>query len=177
MREYVAAFLSVKKPSPVLRGAARALMLFAPLVMLLVGSCKEADLPGAYGSNASPEQFRVALFPDQVRADDKNAYRPARGYVLRAQTYVADTPENLGKLTLREIDYLFGQPGWARHDAIANAKVWQYSEGDCVVDFYFYDTSRAAPAVSYADVRRRNTARPLDGDDQAACLKSIMRAG
>lgn len=152
-------------------------MVFAPLVMLLVGSCKEADLPGAYGSNASPAQFRLALFPDQLRAKDKDSYRPARGYILRAQTYVAGAPESLDKLTLREIDYLFGKPVWARKDVIANARVLQYGQKDCVVDFYFYDDATATPAVSYADVRRRHSARALDGAAQADCLKAVMQAG
>lgn len=147
-----------------------------PLLMLLVGSCKTAELPGAYGSNAAPEQFRVALFPDQVRVKDAARYTPARGYVQRAQTYVAGAPETLELLTAREIGYLFGKPAWQRHDAAT--RVWQYSEGDCVVDFYFYGAdAAAAPAVSYADVRARGTAEPLQGDAARGCLASVMRTG
>lgn len=156
--------------------AATVALVLMPLLMLLVGSCKTAELPGAYGSNAAPEQFRVALFPDQVRVKDAALYAPARGYVHRAQTYVAGAPETLELLTAREVGYLFGKPQWQRHDAAA--KVWQYSHGDCVVDFYFYNAAAGdAPAVSFADVRARDTAEPLEGDAQRGCLSAVMQTG
>lgn len=157
------------------RAASTALAL-TPLLVLLVGSCKTAELPGSYGSNAGPEQFRVALFPDQVRVKDEALYKPARGYVQRAQTYVAGAPETLSMLTAREVSYLFGQPQWERRDA--SAHVWQYSQGNCVVDFYFYGNPDAErPEVNYADVRDRATAEPLQGDAQRGCLRSVMREG
>lgn len=155
----------------------RAVLVLMPLLMLLVGSCKTAELPGAYGSNAAPDQFRLALFPDQVRVKDATLYKPARGYVLRAQTYVASAPETLEKLTAREVDYLYGAPAWARKDTVAGANVWQYRQEDCVVDFYFYGDTDGRPAVSYADVRQRHDATPLQGDAQSGCLKAVMQAG
>jgi hypothetical protein len=157
------------------RAAVRLAMVAAPLLMLLVGSCKTAELPGAYGSNAAPDQFRLALFPDQLRAAHAEDYRPARGYVARAQTYVAGAPETLELLTAREVGYLFGEPAWSRKDAVAGAHVWQYRQDDCVVDFYFYGDSAAQPAVSHADVRRRQGGGRLDGADRGQCLQSLMR--
>lgn len=162
------------------RGAELVLTL-VPLLLLLVGSCKTADLPDAYGKKASAEQLRIALFPDQVRVKDTALYKPARGYVQRAQGYVADVPETLEKLTAREIGYIFGTPQWQRKDGIAKANVWQYSTGECVVDFYFYgDTAEnvaaeAQPVVSYADVRQRSDAHPLKGDAESDCLRAVMK--
>ncbi len=152
-------------------------LTLVPLLLLLVGSCKTAELPGAYGGANGADQFRVALFPDQVRVKDSELYKPARGYVHRAQTYVSGTSETLEMLTAREIGYLFGAPQWQRKDAVAKANVWQYSNGECVVDFYFYDTvdGGTAPDVSYADVRQRNSADHLSGDAKANCLRAVMK--
>ena len=155
------------------RGAELMLTL-VPLLMLLVGSCKTADLPGAYGGSAGADQFRLALFPDQVRVKDTDLYKPARGYVQRAQTYVSGTPDTLEMLTAREVSYLFGKPQWQRKDMVAKANVWQYSNNECVVDLYFYDGG-AQPTVSYADVRQRHNARPLAGDAETNCLRAVMK--
>ena len=157
------------------RGAEVVLTL-VPLLLLLVGSCKTAELPGAYGSAAGADQFRVALFPDQVRIKDGERYKPARGYVQRAQTYVSGAPETLEMLTAREVGYLFGKPQWQRKDMAAKANVWQYTDGECVVDFYFYDAPVIGqPAVSYADVRQRRDATPLDGAAESDCLRAVMK--
>lgn len=161
------------------RGAEMVLML-VPLLLLLVGSCKTADLPNAYGGTAGAEQLRLALFPDRVRVRDSALYRPARGYVQRAQTYVSAAPQTLPLLTAREIGYIFGAPKWQRKDSVAKASVWQYSAGECVVDFYFYDDAAPAgaaaqPAVSYADVRQRRDAQPLSGEAESDCLRAVMK--
>ena len=160
-----------------LRRGAELVLTIVPLMLLLVGSCKTADLPGAYGGSAGADQFRIALFPDQVRVKDSEMYKPARGYVQRAQTYVSGAPETLEMLTAREVSYLFGEPKFQRKDAIAKASVWQYSHGECVVDFYFYDDAgnAAQPAVSYADVRQRNDAHQLSGDAETDCLRAVMK--
>ncbi len=161
-----------------LRRAAELVLTIVPLMLLLVGSCKTADLPGAYGGSAGADQFRIALFPDQVRVKDSEMYKPARGYVQRARTYVSGAPETLEMLTAREVTYLFGAPQWQRKDAVAKANVWQYSNGECVVDFYFYEDATGAaeqPAVSYADVRQRDDAHQLSGDAESDCLRAVMK--
>ncbi len=159
------------------------MLTLVPLMMLLVGSCKTADLPSAYGTAGGADQLRIALFPDQVRVKDTALYKPARGYVQRAQTYVSGAPETLEMLTAREVGYLFGEPQFQRKDSVAKAQVWQYSHGECVVDFYFYDdvataTDEAAvqpAAVSYADVRQRSDAHRLSGDAKTDCLRAVMK--
>lgn len=160
-----------------LKRATELMLTLVPLMLLLVGSCKTADLPGAYGGSAGADQFRIALFPDQVRVKDSALYKPARGYVQRARTYVSGAPDTLEMLTAREVGYLFGEPQWQRKDAVAKANVWQYSNGECVVDFYFYDdaASETAPAVSYADVRQRSDAHALSGDAESDCLRAVMK--
>ena len=154
------------------------MLTLVPLMMLLVGSCKTADLPSAYGTAGGADQLRIALFPDQVRVKDAALYKPARGYVQRAQTYVSGAPETLEMLTAREVGYLFGEPHFQRKDSVAKAQVWQYSQGECVVDFYFYDEAEASvqpAAVSYADVRQRSDAHRLSGDAKTDCLRAVMK--
>jgi hypothetical protein len=146
------------------RRAVHIIVAILPLMMLLVGSCRTEDMPATYGSNAGAEQFRLALFPDRVH-DASNDYRPAAGYVSRARTFVSGAPELLLRLTDREIEYMFGKPDMQRRDA--DARIWQYRAGDCVVDFYFYGADKTP--VSYVDAR--------GGDNQqAACIKSLSRA-
>ena len=144
----------------------RQLASVLPLMLLLVGSCKIEDLPGAYGGAGSPQAFRIALFPDQLKAWGQPDYRPARGYIERAQRYIAGNPKALEMLSARELVYVMGEPARKRRDA--DARVWQYKTAGCVVDVYFYgDTSGPAPArVAHADIRGAK-------DD---CLRHMMLA-
>lgn len=152
-----------------IRGVISILVALIPLAMLLVGSCKTAEMPGAYGSNAGDVQFRTALFPDKVKAVT-GEYKPAAGYVSRALKYVSYAPESLNRLTSEEISYLFGKPSMERRDA--EALVWQYKTRDCVVDFYFYRDGETAAPVSYVDFRGPEFGADAD-ENRAACLGKI----
>lgn len=156
-----------------IRSAARVLVALVPLVMLLVGSCKTAEMPGAYGGNAGDSQFRTALFPDRVNAVAAD-YKPAAGYVSRAQKFVTAAPEALTRLTTEEVSYIFGAPSVERHDA--EATIWQYKVRGCVVDFYFYEGEAGAAPVSYVDFRGGDKAADI-ADQQSACLRKIARGG
>jgi hypothetical protein len=149
------------------RRMARLTAVLLPLVALLVGSCKTSELPGAYGGDAGPAQFRMALFPDRVNFK-AGVYSPAAGYVSRARAFVAGAPEALELLTETEIGYLFGSPAMERQDA--DARIWQYKTGACVVDFYFYG-GRESP-VSYVDVRLKDGG--MSGRRQEKCLRRLM---
>lgn len=151
------------------RRIVRIVIAFIPLIMLLVGSCKTSEMPGAYGSNAGAEQFRIALFPDRVNFEGSD-YKPAAGYVSRAQTYIEGDPAALMRLTEAEVGYLFGQPTQKRRDA--DAQIWQYKTEACVVDFYFYGQDDGRP-VSYIDYR------PAGGKPapQAKCLEKMITTG
>lgn len=166
------------------RRAAHFVVALLPLMMLLVGSCKTSQLPWSYGSNAGPEQFRTALFPDRVNYQGAHYY-PAAGYISRAQSFVAGTPDNLMLLTQQEIGYLFGKPSLHRQDA--DAEVWQYKTRSCVVDFYFYDTDRKqgqSPLV-YADMRLKEEMvpgslprkTPLSEQEKSDCLHDVVSGG
>ena len=160
------------------------MLTLAPLMVLLVGSCKTSQLPGAYGGNAGPVQFRTALFPDRVNFKGVSYY-PAEGYVARARSFVEGDPGVLEMLTEEEIGYLFGKPSMRRQDA--DARVWQYKTNVCVVDFYFYTEhgKENASTVNYVDVRLkkemiRDTKIQL-GDlpkkSRAKCIKNILDKG
>lgn len=162
------------------RRIARLAVTLVPLMMLLVGSCKTAQVPASYGSNAGTDQFRVALFPDRVNFTGVSYY-PAEGYIARARKFVAGTPDTLTMLTEQEISYIFGKPVMERKDA--EATVWQYKTESCVVDFYFYDQQglEAESRVAYVDVRR------LDGGKmrfkspsetiKSDCFETVMDEG
>lgn len=156
------------------RRMTRLAVVLLPLIVLLVGSCKTSQLPAAYGSNAGPDQFRTALFPDRVNFKGVSYY-PAEGYISRAQKFVAGDPQSLLMLTGEEITYLFGTPTAKRHDA--EAEVWQYKARACVVDFFFYNNSAADKGksrVSYVDVRLKD--QPVDGQaaEQSQCLRRVI---
>jgi len=148
------------------RRIARLALALLPLMVLLVGSCKTSGLANAYGGNGSPQQLRAALFPDSVNADAAH-YIPAAGYVSRAQDYIKGAPEALKLLTEQEVAYLFGKPSLQRRDA--DARVWQYKTGACVVDFYFYGAQKQ---VSYIDVRVQGAmpASALPEKTRAKCI-------
>ena len=148
------------------RRITRLAIAFLPLMMLLVGSCKTSEAPAAYGSNAGPEQFRTALFPDRVNFTG-DAYYPAAGYIDRARRYVSGSPEAIEFLTGTEIAYLFGEPGMERHDA--DARVWQYQTENCTVDFFFYGEAGGS-TVSYVDYRLRQGDGSVSGKD---CLNDM----
>ena len=158
------------------------MMAFVPLLMLLVGSCKTSELPGSYGSNAGPDQFRVALFPDRVNYTGADYY-PARGYISRAQTYVAGVPQALMQLTEQEIGYLFGTPTVERRDA--DARVWQYRGKACVVDIYFYQEKGRDKgySVTHVDFRPSKPGTLVDDvqqdaiENQSSCIRTLVRSG
>jgi hypothetical protein len=150
------------------RRMTRLAVALLPLMMLLVGSCKTAQTTAANGVYSPSQEFRQALFPDHT-ATPAGDYHPAQGYVSSARAYIEAAPEKLNNLTQQEIGYLFGKPNFHRRDA--DAEIWQYKSGYCVVDFYFYNNKPAkddetvtggdAPipknttAVSYVDFRMK----------------------
>lgn len=150
------------------------LITLLPLMALLVGSCKTEQIPWAYGSNAGPEKFRTALFPDRVNYHGADYY-PAAGYVARAQTFIVGQPQSLTMLTRQEIGYMFGRPALRRQDA--DAEIWQYKAGGCVVDFYFYGQEELA----HVDVRLKSDLipggaprrEPVSVPEQSGCLQSL----
>jgi len=142
-RAYMLFYSHVRRNS---RRIARLAVALLPLMALLVGSCKTSQLPWSYGSNAGPEQFRIALFPDRVNYHGAHYY-PAAGYISSARNFVENAPPALMMLTREEIGYIFGKPTLHRQDA--DAEVWQYKTSACVVDFYFYGKNQ----LSYLDVR------------------------
>ncbi len=153
-----------------------------PLMALLVGSCETSQLPWVYSNQAAPEQLRTALFPDRINFRGAHYY-PAAGYVARAQTFVVGQPESLMMLTQQEIGYLFGKPTLHRQDA--DAEVWQYKAGGCVVDFYFYDagSARNQSKLSYVDVRTKEElipgsalrSVPVSSSERSDCLHDVMK--
>jgi hypothetical protein len=155
-----------------------------PLAVLLVGSCKTYESDTAYGGTQAPALFRLALFPDSRHAVSDD-YQPARGYIARAQKYIAGEPAALTKLTEREIGYLFGKPSLERRDA--DARIWQYRTEGCVVDVYFYknDAQKSGYDVSYVDFRSGEqlkvggpiAEKPATSNHQSRCLRTLVGHG
>lgn len=162
------------------RRIARLMIAFLPLMMLLVGSCKTSQTSGMNELFTGMDQLRAALFPDRVIARDVN-YQPAPGFVSRARGYVEGNPASLQHLTEQEIGFIFGQPAMKRKDA--DARIWQYKSGACVVDFYFYDQpgQKNESAVAYVDFRLKNDLvpgsaprmEPVALQSQSKCLHRI----
>lgn len=163
------------------RRITRLVIAFLPLMMLLVGSCKTSQTSGIDNIIAGMDDLRAALFPDRVIARDAGDYHPAAGYVTRARGYVEGNPSSLTHLTDQEIRFIFGEPTMQRHDA--DARIWQYRSGACVVDFYFYDQPGLTneSAVAYVDFRLKNDLipgsaprlEPVALKSQSKCLKRI----
>ncbi len=140
-----------------------------PLMALLVGSCKTSQTSSLadniYGGKTNAEQFQTALFPDRVNFHGAH-YTPAAGYIAQARDFVEAMPQTMTMLTRDQIGYLFGKPSFHRHDA--DAEVWQYKTGACVVDFYFYGKKQ----VSYVDARRKDQT-PASQREESGCLHNI----
>jgi hypothetical protein len=163
----------------------RLVIAFLPLMMLLVGSCKTSELPGSYGSNAGPDQFRIALFPDRVNFEGSDYY-PAQGYISRARKYVEGVPTALTQLTEQEIAYLFGKPTVERRDA--DARIWQYRGEACVLDVFFYKDAAHDKgfSVTHVDFRMKedldptlqaSAIEPTSMGNQSRCIRTLVRAG
>lgn len=172
-RAFMAVYAEARKNA---RRIMRLVVTLIPLMMLLVGSCKTAEMPGAYGGNAGSDQFRIALFPDQVNFKGQ-AYYPAEGYIRRAQSFVTGSPDSLKMLTEQEVGYILGKPAMQRKDA--SARIWQYRTPSCIIDVYFYDSR-----VSYVDMRRRDDLKPglaypapLAVGGQSECLGDAVDHG
>jgi hypothetical protein len=164
-----------------LRRIARLFIAFLPLMMLLVGSCKTNQADAGNNVLAGIDGFRAALFPDRALARPAD-YRPAPGFVGRAQDFVESDPATLMQLTEQEVGFLFGSPAMQRRDA--DARVWQYQSHACVVDFYFYDQPgrTGESRVAYVDYRPRDLPLATDAAGatgavpprfQSRCLRKI----
>jgi hypothetical protein len=151
------------------RRVAHLVVSLVPLMALLVGSCKTAQVSSLtdniYAGRDDAAQFRAALFPDMPGLS-RASYRPAGGYVSQARNYVQRAPETMLMLTRDEIGYIFGKPSFRRHDA--DAEVWQYKTRSCVVDFYFYGKKQ----LSYIDARLKDQS-PASAKEQFQCLSRI----
>jgi hypothetical protein len=136
--------------------------IFLLLGVCLVGSCKTADLPGSYGSGANSQQFRIALFPDQVIAPVDKNYIPAKGYINTAEDYIAENPDDLLMLTMAEAKILLGKPSVVRNEN--PAEIWQYQVKNCVIDLYFYqnDGGGTPSPIAYYEIRRMDYDAHLD---------------
>lgn len=152
-----------------------------PLMMLLVGSCKMSEVTDNFTGKDETARLRTALFPDRHVVKNE-AYRPAGGYVLRAQKFVEGQPEALSRLTEKEIGYLFGKPSMERKDA--EARVWQYRTDTCAVDVFFYESgAEDGSPVSFVDYRigadldpeAAPRDEPLTERGQSKCLRRIVR--
>jgi hypothetical protein len=156
------------------RRAVHFLAALVPLVLLLVGSCKTSQIESAFASPVGAHQVRAALFPDRPHGRAA-AYHPAEGYISRARQFISHEPRALVLLTEEEVGYLFGSPQMTRKDK--DSEVWQYKTDTCVVDFYFYGSSKTAPRdVTYADVRSKKFSRTADlpKKAQSKCLRAII---
>ncbi len=144
-----------------------------PLMILLVGSCKTADIQNTNARQSVGTEYRTALFPDsEVVTNDE--YKPAAGYVVRARKLMESNPSALKHLTQQEVVYMFGKPEMERHDA--DARVWQYSSAGCVVDFYFYaEDGRKDMDVAYVDYRFGGMTPAATKHQQGRCLHKIAR--
>lgn len=60
-----------------------------------------------------------------------------------------------------------GAPSLIRHEP--PAEVWQYRSEDCVLDIYFYDSTRN-PRADYAELRDRHSDESLNS---TACLATL----
>ncbi|MBU6475893.1 MAG: hypothetical protein KGL10_01310 [Alphaproteobacteria bacterium] len=147
------------------RRISRLVLALAPLMVLMVGSCKTPQsaymADGAY-VKVSARQLQKDLFPGTSGGAD----RPAAGYIAEARDFVDNSPRALLMLTRADIGYIFGQPSFRRHDA--NAEVWQYKTRSCVIDFYFYGKKPA----SYVDARLKDQS-PVSGTRETQCLHDI----
>jgi hypothetical protein len=163
------------------RRITRLVIAFLPLMMLLVGSCKTSQTSGMNELLQGMNTLRDALFPDRAIARDAADYKPAAGFVARARGYVEGDPASLQHLTEQEVKFMFGAPTMQRHDA--DARIWQYKSGACVVDFYFYDQPgvKGESAVAYVDFQLKGDlvpgaaprTEPVALQSQSKCLKRI----
>ncbi len=160
------------------RRLTRLFVTLLPLLGLMVGSCKTSQMTLALTTNADQATFRTALFPDRKDIHDVN-YRPAAGYISRAQDFVVHKPQTLMMLSQAEISYLFGKPTLHRRDA--DAEIWQYKVSSCVADFYFYHEETQAK-LAYVDIRTRDElipgstprSTPVSSREQSKCFADVI---
>ncbi|MCP4356312.1 MAG: hypothetical protein GY793_11960 [Proteobacteria bacterium] len=162
--------------------SAKKLIYIAPLMALLVGSCKTVESPLASLAFDVPQKINVALLPQKTIVAG-NVQRPNRSNLYRAQNIVTKDPNKLKDLTLTEVSYIFGEPTFSRKDA--NARVWQYKTSSCVIDFYFYkDDKKSADSVSFVDMRFKeelipgtsSRTAPASNQEQSGCLTDVVAA-
>ena len=137
----------------------RIISLLVTLVMIfMVGGCKASATTNNTSIAVIPAQeLQAFLFPNRTAAD-----------VSRARNFVEDRPQTMLMLTRDQIGYMFGKPSFHRHDA--DAEVWQYKTGGCVVDFYFYGQK----PVSYIDARHKDQT-PASASEESGCLHNIQQ--
>jgi len=156
------------------RRLTRIFVTLVPLMTLLVGSCKTAQLPMAYINKSFPTSIINKGSISTVSQSYSN--RTSSGNRITGDS------NSLLNLTQKEIGSLFGRPNFSRKDD--NARVWQYKTSKCVVDFYFYEEvgSKGNNKISYVDIRFKeelipgssSRAKPASYKEQSNCLNGVV---
>jgi hypothetical protein len=111
--------------------------------------------PGAQASRA--DQASVALSRPQ------ESVRPA------APDVTVPTPDKLVGLTPVEMMDLVGTPDLRRKEA--QAEMWQYVSGPCVLDVFLYEDKEGVARVAHTNLRTQNATKT----PREACLGDMVR--
>lgn len=147
-----------------------------------------AEVPAAIApDSAAPAQ---ASTPSATAAAQPEVHPPAAETAPPAEPRVAlpatDTPqvalavpgplpgpEKLVGLTGTQLTALLGVPGFVRRDA--PAEIWQYRDGDCVLDLFLYapESKRPGPpTVTHYEFRGRT----VESVSESACYLRLLAA-
>jgi hypothetical protein len=135
--------------------------LLAAAVTLVLSAC--SALPSREGA---PE-------PAALRENPAAATLPAQKPLGTARPETpappAPTPDQLVGLTPLQMVELIGTPDLRRKEA--QAEMWQYVSGPCVLDVFLYEDKEGTARVAHTNLRSQNAAKT----PREACLGDMVR--
>jgi len=82
------------------------------------------------------------------------------------------TTDALAGMSKQDAQIIFGEPAFMRHEGTVD--VWQYHNGNCVMDLFIYPAGKSeVGAVKHAEIRSRETEQPVSPN---RCLARFSEA-
>lgn len=111
----------------------------------------------------------IAACQTPAEYDRTHPSEPSESSTQPAAPIISSDPNSFIGVGDADLSRTLGEPKLVRRDE--PAEIWQYSGGDCVVDFYLYQGDSGL-AVAYLEARNQAAeATPAD-----RCVKSLMQS-
>ena len=117
----------------------------------------------------------TGLFGSDANATSGPLHEDGRP-VVASQRAWSGTPDEVVGMSDADVRQIFGSPSYIRRES--PAAVWQYRQGDCIVDMFLYTEELGdAYQVEHVELRPTQAGGALSFAERQRCLNNLARVG